>query len=387
MNVDMRDLQLKLHKESGIKFDVCPVGGHNFHGLVERKIRTVQEGLQACGFEKMRLHATGVQTLASLIANDINNIPLGYAYGRDENNSPLLRLLSPNMLRIGRNNGRALDGPIRLPAGPREIMVNVEKCYSGWFKIWNEVLIPKLIRTPKWFKSDEDLKDGDIVYFQKRESELGSGKWTIGQVEGITRGKDGLIREASIRYQNHSENHARVTDRAVRKLVKLFSIDDASIQQEMQEVEDMLKELGVDIVPRQSENEDSQEVNHDNSVLTPDSIEENYDDVETIFEGAIKMMDGLNLDGEDIPAVNLDNIKLENCKKCCCASHCRLNLHVKKGSGAKIDVLSWRSLLEANSFSLNEDVQKIFDFEEDLPSEVMDPLSALMTAVNMDLDF
>ena len=27
MNVDMRDLQLKLHKESGIKFDVCPVGG------------------------------------------------------------------------------------------------------------------------------------------------------------------------------------------------------------------------------------------------------------------------------------------------------------------------------------------------------------------------
>ena len=176
MNVDMRDLQLKLHKESGIKFDVCPVGGHNFHGLVERKIRTVQEGLQACGFDKMRLHATGVQTLASLIANDINNIPLGYAYGRDENNSPLLRLLSPNMLRIGRNNGRALDGPIRLPAGPREIMVNVEKCYSGWFKIWNEVLIPKLIRTPKWFKSDEDLKDGDIVYFQKRESELGSGK-------------------------------------------------------------------------------------------------------------------------------------------------------------------------------------------------------------------
>ena len=195
-----------------------------------------------------------------------------------------------------------------------------------------------------------------------------------------------MIREASIRYQNHSENHARVTDRAVRKLVKLFSIDDASIQQEMQEVEDMLKELGVDIVPRQSKNEDSQEVQHNNSIITPDSIDKSAEDVETIFEGAIKMMDELQQDGED-DDINLDNIKLESCKKCCCASHCRLNLHVKKGSGAKIDVLSWRSLLEANSFSLNEDVQKIFDFEEDLPSEVMDPLSALMTAVNMDLDF
>ena len=94
VEIDIRDLQLKLHKESGIEFKVCPVGGHNIHGLVERKIQTVQDVLQA-------------QTLASLIANDINNTPLGYAYGRDENNSPLLRLLSPNMLRLGRNNSRA----------------------------------------------------------------------------------------------------------------------------------------------------------------------------------------------------------------------------------------------------------------------------------------
>ena len=266
---------MKLHKESGIEFKVCPVGGHNFHGLVERKIRSVQDGLQACGFYKMRVHATGVQTLASLIANDINNIPLGYAYGRDENNSPLLRLLSPNMLRLGRNNSRALDGPVKLPSGPREIMENVEKCYSGWFKIWNNVLIPKLMRVPKWFKTDKDLKDGDIVYFQKRESELGSGKWIIGQVENVTKGKDGLIREASIRYQNYNEDHSRITDRAVRKLVKLFSIDDASIQQEMQEVEDMLKELGVNIVPRTNQNDEETQ----NNVATMDSIEETEDDL------------------------------------------------------------------------------------------------------------
>ena len=74
------------------------------------------------------------------------------------------------------------------------------------------------------------------------------------------KGKDGLIREASIRYQNHSEDHSRVTDRAVRKLVKLFSIDDTSVHQEMQEVEVMLKELGVDLVPMIN-NEETEEAN------------------------------------------------------------------------------------------------------------------------------
>ena len=152
----------------------------------------------------------------------------------------------------------------KLPSGPRDIMMNVEKCYSVWFKIWNDTLIPKLIKTPKWFKTDKDLKNGDIVYFQKRESELGSGKWTVGQVESITKGKDGLIREASIRYQNHSDDHSRVTDRAVRKLVKLFSIDDASVHQEMQEVEVMLKELGVDLLPMIN-NQETEEANQDNA--------------------------------------------------------------------------------------------------------------------------
>ena len=384
MEVDMRDLQLKLHKESGIEFKVCPVGGHNFHGLVERKIRSVQDGLQACGFDKLRVHATGVQTLASLIANDINNIPLGYAYGRDENNSPLLRLLSPNMLRLGRNNSRDLDGPVKLPSGPREIMENVEKCYSGWFKIWNNVLIPKLMRVPKWFKTDKDLKDGDIVYFQKRESELGSGKWIIGQVENVTKGKDGLIREASIRYQNHNENHSRITDRAVRKLVKLFSIDDASIQQEMQEVEDMLKELGVNIVPRTNQNDEETQ----NNVATMDSIEETEDDLGTIYEDALKMIDNLKLNEEEAnPHLNIKSVKVENCQKCCCKSHCQINLHMNKAAGPKIELMSWTNLVDSNSFSLKEDLQKVFDYEEDLPSEVMDPLTALMMAVNVDLDY
>ena len=101
-----------------MKFKTCPVSGHNYHGLVERKIRTVQECLDKCDVDKMRLHATGLQTFCKLIENEMNNLPCGYSYTRDADNSPLLKMIFPNMLRVGRNNSRALDGPVRMPSGP-----------------------------------------------------------------------------------------------------------------------------------------------------------------------------------------------------------------------------------------------------------------------------
>ena len=41
--VNMKDLELRSYKEHEIFCKTAPVSGHNFTGLVERKIRTVQE--------------------------------------------------------------------------------------------------------------------------------------------------------------------------------------------------------------------------------------------------------------------------------------------------------------------------------------------------------
>ena len=104
VEVDILDTKFKLHTEYGIEFSVCPVSGHYHHGQVERKIRSVQESLQEAGLYSKKLFATGLQTLFKLVENQINNLPLGFSYGRDQDNSPLLRMISPNMLRVGRSN-------------------------------------------------------------------------------------------------------------------------------------------------------------------------------------------------------------------------------------------------------------------------------------------
>ena len=54
---------------------VCSVGGHNEHGLVERVIRSLQDSLHECGIASKHLTATGLQTLCKLVENDYRTIP------------------------------------------------------------------------------------------------------------------------------------------------------------------------------------------------------------------------------------------------------------------------------------------------------------------------
>ena len=46
MLLKFTDIQHRLNYEFGIQFETCPVGGHNMHGKVERKIRHVKESIR-----------------------------------------------------------------------------------------------------------------------------------------------------------------------------------------------------------------------------------------------------------------------------------------------------------------------------------------------------
>ena len=92
-------------------------------------------------------------------------------------------------------------------------MKRVEQSYSSFFRIWNSTMVPKLMKAYKWFKTGEGLRVDDLVWFQKDESEL-SSKWSLGIIDSVEKGKDGLVRRASVKYQNSSENAPRETDRA-----------------------------------------------------------------------------------------------------------------------------------------------------------------------------
>ena len=183
-SLELIDLESFARNKVRITFSVCPVTGHNAHGLVEAKIRLAQQGFEKSGAGNLRSHATGVQSLGKLIEQDLNNTPFGLTAGRSKSNTPLLKLISPQQMKMGRIHARCPSGPFLLPSGPKSLLDRVQDCYKLWFKAYQDTLLMKYLLDlqPKWFKCDRDTKIGDCVFFRKKDGEL-DGSWQVGVVD------------------------------------------------------------------------------------------------------------------------------------------------------------------------------------------------------------
>ena len=85
-------------KLRGIRFETCASQGHNAHGRVEARIKMLQEAFIRSDMKGVKLHSLGWQSLAKIIEHEVNAIPLGFLQ-HQEDSAPLLRILTPNLLR------------------------------------------------------------------------------------------------------------------------------------------------------------------------------------------------------------------------------------------------------------------------------------------------
>ena len=383
--VRLKDIQLYLYNEKGIKFRTIPVAGHNMTGLVERKIKSVQECMERMEVDKMRLHATGYQTLFKLMENDLNNLPFGFGYGRKDDNSPILKLIYPNLLRLGRNNSRSLDNIIKLPKTPNELMDKIERAYKTFYELWNTVLIPKMMKASKWYNEKEVvIIPGDIVYFQKVENEL-SSKWTVGKVTDVTFGKDGKARRATVLYQNSNEDFAvkRTTERAVRSLVKLFNVDEKLWTKELYEVEEIINNI---------EKEELGDSSIENEDMLETSEQQDGDDENNSVNNS-SIMDPHKI-GAKLKLFTRDKNDQRKCKSCCCQYHCMLvEAHGRSGKKLDLDNLECAGEICEDEFDgvtdrswdEREEYEQMLDFT--IPADNLDTdLTALISAVNVELD-
>ena len=217
--------------------------------------------LDDCDVKNKRLHATGYQTLLKLVENLYNSLPIGFSYDRSMSNTPLLKIISPNFFKMGRNNDRAMDGPVHLPNGS-EMVKRVNELYQGLFKVWADSYIPKLIYSPKWYVDGESLKPGDLVYMKKSPDNKLDSTWIIGIVEQAPIGRDGKVRRVIVKYHNASESGPQLTDRSIRTLVKIFDIDEYILQDDLAE---LLRRLSGSVG-----DEENQQVDCSNVVLYSD---------------------------------------------------------------------------------------------------------------------
>ncbi len=226
------DIRFKLHQSKSIDFEVCPVGGHNFNGKVERKIREIKKSITKA-VSNCRLSLLQWETLGATIANSINNMPLALG-SFSKSNLECMDLITPNRLKMGRNNERSPVGEVVF-ADNEKIIEENKAIFDAWFEVWLLTHVPKLMSQPKWFRVGRDLKSGDIVLFLKHDSAIGSN-YQFGIVDSVESGRDHRIRKVTVRYRNHSESIDRTTKRAARSLIVIRHTDEMSVMDDLGEI-------------------------------------------------------------------------------------------------------------------------------------------------------
>ena len=104
------------------------------------------------------------------VANSANNQPI--VIGNIVDDVENLDILTPNRLILARNNDRRPTGNLTVTSDPRKIMQFNNEVFQIWFKCWLTSYIPTLVHQPKWFRSDRDIKIGDVIFFLKPDKEF-----------------------------------------------------------------------------------------------------------------------------------------------------------------------------------------------------------------------
>ena len=174
--------------------------------------------------------------------------------------------------------------------------------------------------------------------------------WCIGRIDQIVRGRDGKIRKVLVKYTNANENFSRVTERSARSLIRLWSIDDPDLSEDLKKIQDRVDEL----------------VGGDDrtGLLVTDSL-------------AGSSQDAIVLVGVELIKPESDVVK--KCR-CCCSAHCKVQFHNMYGSRAYQHKLVDIKEFELSWMDEDMDLEETFLEEEE---ELFDPdnLTAYLMSV------
>ena len=204
----------------------------------------IQQSLERSSIRKQKLHSLGWQTMAKLMEREVNSIPLGYLH-HETDMGALLRVLSPNCLKLNTSSDRAPAGIFTVPKSSGSLMTKIHDVYRLWYEVWNVEYIPLIVRRQKWYTETENLVENDIIYFKLRDSKLAQN-WLIGKVEHVNVSKDGKIRTVGVSYKHDTEDGEQkfsIVERPARECIKLLNIEDTSLLDDIRAVQKSSQEL------------------------------------------------------------------------------------------------------------------------------------------------
>ena len=171
------------------------------------------------------------ETCFSKIANQIDDLPM--AKGNSSNVADLgWEIITPNRLKLGRNNSRSLSGPIHLTGGSgldNLLQVN-RSIQKAWYQIFLDRLHHLVVKPKKWAHSDTPLVD-DIVLFIYQDSLMSRDRavWKLGKVIEVHPSK----RKVTIAFPEKTAPRVipklRTIIRTIREISVIHSVKDLGV--------------------------------------------------------------------------------------------------------------------------------------------------------------
>ena len=182
----VRDIDAYLYESLGITISLSTPKAHEERGRVENKVKQLRNALKQLSVDTLTpLPALQWETVFSKVANHLDNIPI--AKGNNSNNSDLgFDILTPNRLKLGKNNYRSLDGSMDITNRvlPSDILDRNRKITATFLQILVDRIHYFNHRPKKWLYSSEiPPKVDDIVLFIMEDGKVSADNdWKIGRI-------------------------------------------------------------------------------------------------------------------------------------------------------------------------------------------------------------
>ena len=182
---DLQDLSYNLHSKISCNLVVSAPKAHVSQGKIERKIGIVKDMLLKLGEPRFLMSYLAWETLFASISNHLNDLPIARASSRTVIR-PEYNVLTVNRLLVGRNNNRALAGPLILDNCLSAMFQRSLDAQETSFKLLHKQLF-LLIPKSKWYTSDEVfVNDYVLFFFEDSSFKPRSRPWHLGRVVSIS---------------------------------------------------------------------------------------------------------------------------------------------------------------------------------------------------------
>jgi hypothetical protein len=223
----LRDTHFSLRDMSGrevmgkrFTLTVSTPKAHEQQGRVEAKIKVVRKILQSLSDTADIVNTLlGWETVFARIADHIDNLPIARGTSRAPNDLGW-DIITPNRLKLGRNNFRQLEGHIVLSGGPQTMLDRNRLLQEKWYDIFIDrihLLVPKALPS-----HSHPLNEGDVVVFVFQDA--GTPKMWVWRLGVITRQISRSTYE--IQYYNRAGGSKRLLRRDARHIALVCSLDE-----------------------------------------------------------------------------------------------------------------------------------------------------------------